>query len=149
MMNLWWWWFWWLRWTYDDDEVEDDKDDGNDADHVESVRDLRHTVKVKAARIAGHPSRALAQKSLVKIDDFDYDDDDDGNNDYDDSNDYNGNSDSDGSNDYLHFALLVVGKEKPGPGVRRTVTPWGQNVIIVVVAVIINQPHRTVAIFIT
>ena len=50
-----------------DDDVEDGKDDCADADHVESVRDLRHAMKVEAARIASHPSRALAQKSLVKI----------------------------------------------------------------------------------
>ena len=45
-------------------EHDEDEDVGNEADHVEGVRDLRHAVKVKAACIAGRPSRALAQKSL-------------------------------------------------------------------------------------
>ena len=45
-------------------EHDEDDDVGNEADHVEGVRDLRHAVKVKAACIAGRPSRALAQKSL-------------------------------------------------------------------------------------
>ena len=53
----------------DDDYGNDgygDDDYGNDADHVERVRDLWHAVKVKAACIARHSSRTLAQKSLVK-----------------------------------------------------------------------------------